>query len=105
MLDLTFSAEQDMLREAVRGVLADACPLSVVRELEDDPTGYSIDLWRQLGQLDLIGLQLPEEYGGSGMTTLESVVLYEEFGRAITPSPHFVSAVLSGGALARSGSE
>jgi alkylation response protein AidB-like acyl-CoA dehydrogenase len=104
MLDLTFSPEQEMLRETVRGVVATTSPLSVVRELEDDPTGYSPELWKQLGHLDLIGLQLPEEYGGSGMTTLETVVLYEEFGRAIAPSPHFVSSVLSGGALARSGS-
>jgi len=104
MLDLTFSPEQEMLRETVRGVVATTSPLSVVRELEDDPTGYSPELWKQLAHLDLIGLQLPEEYGGSGMTTLETVVLYEEFGRAIAPSPHFVSSVLSGGALARSGS-
>ena len=104
MLDLTFSPEQEMLRETVRGVVATTSPLSVVRELEDDPTGYSVELWKQLAALDLIGLQLPEEYGGSGMTTLETVVLYEEFGRAVAPSPHFVSSILSGGALARSGS-
>jgi alkylation response protein AidB-like acyl-CoA dehydrogenase len=104
MLDLTFSPEQEMLRETVRGVVATTSPLSVVRELEDDPTGYSPELWKQLAHLDLIGLQLPEEYGGSGMTTLETVVLYEEFGRAIAPSPHFVSSILCGGSLARSGS-
>lgn len=104
MLDLEFTAEQEMLRETVRGVCATASPLSVVRELEDDPTGYSSDLWKQLGHLDLIGLQLPEEYGGSGMTALEGVVVYEELGRALAPSPHFVSAVLSGGALVRAGS-
>jgi alkylation response protein AidB-like acyl-CoA dehydrogenase len=105
MLDLTFSPEQEMLRETVRGVVATTSPLSVVRELEDDPTGYSPELWKQLAHLDLIGLQLPEEFGGSGMTTLETVVLYEEFGRAIAPSPHFVSSILSGGALTRSGSQ
>jgi len=104
MLDLTFSPEQEMLRETVRGVVATTSPLSVVRELEDDPTGYSAELWKQLAHLDLIGLQLPEEFGGSGMTTLETVVVYEEFGRALAPSPHFVSSILSGGALARSGS-
>ena len=76
-----------------------------MRELEDDPIGYSPELWKQLAHLDLIGLQLPEEYGGSGMSTLETVVLYEEFGRAIAPSPHFVSSILCGGALARSGSD
>jgi len=85
-------------------VVTTTSPLSVVRELEDDPTGYSAELWKQLAHLDLIGLQLPEEFGGSGMTTLETVVVYEEFGRALAPSPHFVSSILSGGALARSGS-
>jgi alkylation response protein AidB-like acyl-CoA dehydrogenase len=104
MLDLKFSAEQEMLRETVRGVCATTTPLSVVRELEDDAVGYSPDLWKQLAHLDLIGLQLPEEYGGSGMSALESVVLYEEFGRSLAPSPHFVSSILSGGALARAGS-
>ncbi len=105
MLDLKFTAEQEMLRETVRGVCATTSPLSVVRELEDDPIGYSPELWKQLAHLDLIGLQLPEAYGGSGMTALESVVLYEEFGRSLAPSPHFVSSILSGGALARAGSE
>ena len=105
MLDLKFSAEQEMLRETVRGVCATTCPLSVVRELEDDPVGYSPELWKQLAHLDLIGLQLPEEYGGSGMTTLENVILYEEFGRSLAPSPHFVSSVLCGGALVRAGTD
>ncbi|MGO8870798.1 MAG: acyl-CoA dehydrogenase family protein [Acidimicrobiales bacterium] len=104
MLDLEFTAEQEMLRETVRGVCATSSPLPVVRELEDDPVGYSPDLWKQLAHLDLIGLQLPEEYGGSGMTTLESTVVYEEFGRSLAPSPHFVSSILSGGVLATSGS-
>jgi alkylation response protein AidB-like acyl-CoA dehydrogenase len=105
MLDLQFSPEQEMLRETVRGVCASTSPLSVVRELEDDPIGYSPDLWKQLAHLDLIGLQLPEEFGGSGMSTIEGVVVYEEFGRSLAPSPHFVSSILSGGALARAGSQ
>jgi alkylation response protein AidB-like acyl-CoA dehydrogenase len=105
VLDLDFGPEQEMLRETVRGVVATACPLRTVRELEDDPVGYSFDLWAQLGKLDLIGLLLPEEYGGSAMSLLEGVVLYEELGRALAPTPHFVSAVLGGGALARAGSD
>jgi alkylation response protein AidB-like acyl-CoA dehydrogenase len=104
VLDLEFSPEQDMLRETVRKVCATASPLSVVRELEDDPVGYSTDLWKQMAELDLIGLLLPEEHGGSGMGALEGVVLYEELGRALAPTPHFASAVLCGGALARAGS-
>jgi alkylation response protein AidB-like acyl-CoA dehydrogenase len=39
------------------------------------------------------------------MTLIEGVVLYEELGRSLAPTPHFVSAVLCGGALARAGSD
>jgi alkylation response protein AidB-like acyl-CoA dehydrogenase len=105
VLDLDFDAEQEMLRDTVRGVCATHSPLSVVRQLEDDPTGYPTELWKQLGKLDLIGILLPEEYGGAGMTLIEGVVLYEELGRSLAPTPHFVSAVLCGGALARAGSD
>ena len=105
MLNLDFSPEQEMLRTSLRGLLASTCPISAVRELEDDPVGYSPLVWKQLAELDLIGLLLPEAYGGSGMTALEGVVLYEELGRSLAPVPHFVSTVLGGGALAMAGDE
>ena len=104
MLDLEFDQEQELLRQTVRDVLARHCPLAVVRQMEDDPVGYPASLWSQLGELDLIGLLLPEEYGGSAMSLLEGVALYEELGRTLAPTPHFVSAVMSGGVLAAAGS-
>jgi alkylation response protein AidB-like acyl-CoA dehydrogenase len=105
MLDLDFTEEQDMLREMVRGVCADLAPLERVRELEDDPDGIARDLWGQLGELGVNGLMLPEEFGGSGMTLLEGVVVYEELGRSLAPVPHFVSCVLSAGAVLAAGSD
>ena len=105
MLDLDFSPEQEMLRDSLRSLLADACPLQTVRALEDDPVGFAPELWAQLGKLDLIGLLLPEAHGGSGMSLVEGVVLYEELGRSLAPTPHFVSAVLAGGVLAAAGSD
>ena len=86
-------------------MLDDHCPLDVVRQMEDDPFGYPPELWSRLGQLDLIGLLLPERWGGSAMSLLEGVALYEELGRALAPVPHFASAVLSAGALVAAGSE
>jgi alkylation response protein AidB-like acyl-CoA dehydrogenase len=105
VLDLDFSQEQELLRQTVRDLLARHCPLSVVREMEDDPVGYPPELWRQMGELDLIGLMLPEEHGGSGMTLVEGAALYQELGRALAPVPHFVSAVLCGGVIASAGSK
>lgn len=105
MLDLDFDQEQELLRQTVRDVLGRYCPLDVVRQMEDDVVGYPVPLWEQLGELDLIGLLVPEEYGGSGMSLIEGVALYEELGRALAPTPHFVSAVMSGGVLAGAGSD
>jgi alkylation response protein AidB-like acyl-CoA dehydrogenase len=104
-MDLDFTEEQQMLRETVRGLCDQLAPFPVVRKMEDDPVGYPSELWKEMGALGLIGLTLPEEHGGSGLTALEAAIMYEELGRALTPSPHFVSAVMSAGALLRAGSD
>jgi alkylation response protein AidB-like acyl-CoA dehydrogenase len=104
-MDLDFTEEQRMLRETTRGVCAQYAPLAVVRAMEDDPTGYPTDLWRQMGTLGLTGLMLPERHGGGGQTVLEGAIVYEELGRGLAPAPHFVSAVLAGGVMAHAGSE
>src|SRR5579862_7501273 len=71
--------------------------------MEDDPVGYPPELWAQLGELGLLGMSLPEEHGGSGMNAVDGAVVYMELGRALAPSPHFVSCVASAGALLRGG--
>ena len=104
-MDLDFSEEQQMLREMVRGVFSEYAPIETVRELEDDPKGYPDELWKQLAELDLLGLTIPEAFGGSEQGMLEAAIVYEEIGRSLAPSPHYVSCVLSAGALLRGGSE
>lgn len=105
MLNLDFTEEQDMLREMVRGLLGQYASNESIRALEDDPVGYSPELWSQLVELDLLGLLLPAQYGGSEMSMLEGVIVYEEIGRSLAPTPHLVSCVASAGALVRAGSE
>ena len=105
MLDLDFTPEQDMLRAMVRGLCTEHAPLSLVRSLEDDPVGIAADLWKRLAAADLCGLLVPAEHGGAGMTTLDGAVVYEELGRALAPTPHFVSCVVSAGALVAGGTD
>jgi len=104
-MDLDLNEEQEMLREMVRGVCSSYANLETVREVEDDPIGFPAELWKQMAALDLIGLMIPAEYGGSEMSALEGAVVYMELGRALAPSPHFVSAVMGAGVLLRAGSD
>ena len=102
-MDLDFTPEQDMLRDVVRGLTGAPAVVESVRGLEDDPVGYSPDLWNQFAKADLIGLMIDEAHGGSGMGLLEAVVVYEELGRSLAPTPLFVSAALAAGVIGRAG--
>ncbi len=102
-MDLDFTEEQILLRDTVRELCAKHVGLDIVRALENDPGEYPAEFWRQLGRLGLHGLRLPEEHGGTAMTLLDAALVYGELGRALAPSPHFVSTVLVGGVLSAAG--
>ncbi len=105
MLNLDFTEEQDMLRDMVRGLCSQYASTEAIREAEDDATGYSTGMWDQLAELGMVGLLIPEEHGGAGSSIVDGVVLYEELGRALAPTPHLESTVLAAGALLRAGSD
>ena len=96
-MDLELTEEQQLLRETVRGLCARHAGLDVVRQLENDPVGYPEKFWLQLGEAGLLDV--------SELSTLDAVVMYQELGRALAPSPHFVSSVVSAGVLRGAGSE
>lgn len=104
-MDLEFTEEQDMLRAALRELLEQHSSPDDVRALEDTPHGYSEQLWRELAAMDLVGLTLPGQYGGSGMGALETVVLYEELGRALATTPHLTTAIVGAGLLLAGGTD
>lgn len=104
-MDLDLTEEQELLRETVRRVCAEHAPLEVVRKLEDDPTGYPPAFWKQLAETGVTGVLIPESFGGSGLGLLDAAIVYEELGRALSPSPHFASAVMGAGVLQAAGSE
>ena len=104
-MNLELTEEQRMLGESLRRMLGDRSPPKVVRQMESDPQGYPDELWKSMADMGLPGLNIDEKYGGLSSGSLETTIVYEEFGRALCPSPHFVSSVLAAGVIARAGSE
>jgi alkylation response protein AidB-like acyl-CoA dehydrogenase len=104
-MNLDFTDEQRALRDLVRGVCAELSPTRVVRAMEDDPRGWPEPLWKKLGETGVLGVLVPEAYGGAGQGRLEAAIVFEELGRALAPTPAFVSSVVCASALLVAGSE
>jgi len=104
-MDLEFSEEQQAIADMTRSLLEELSSVEIVRQMEDDPRGYPEALWKQMAESGLIGVLVPESYGGGGLTLLEAALIYEEIGRAMAPVPHFVSGVLCAGLLLDAGSD
>lgn len=94
-MDLGFTEQQDLLKNAARDFLETECPEQLVRDMEEDEQGYSPALWSKMAEQGWQGLLIPEEHGGAGFDFLDLCVLLEEFGRALVPGP-FMSTVLGG---------
>ena len=104
-MDFALSEEQEMLKKMARDFLENECPKSLVREMEDDEKGYSPELWKKMADLGWMGLVLPEEHGGEGLTFLDLAVLIEEMGRALVPGPYLSTVVYCGLPILAAGTE
>ena len=105
-VNFAFSEEQEELRRSIRRFLEDKSPESEVRRLMETPGGYEPAVWGQMGQqLGLQGLAIPEDYGGSGFSQVELVVVFEEMGRALLAAPYFSTVALAANALLSCGDE
>lgn len=104
-MDLAYTEQQKIIMTAARDFLTSQCPKPLVREMEEDNRGYSPELWRQMAAMGWLGIIFPEEYGGGGGSFLDLVVLLEEMGRALLPSPFIPTVVLSGLSILEAGSE
>ena len=103
-MDFGFSEEQEMLRQSARSLLERECPPAHVRQMMEDERGYSPELWRKMAGLGWLGLVLPEEHGGAGLNYVDLVVLAEEMGRVLLPSP-FIWTLMFAEAVSRAGSD
>src|ERR1700676_3074136 len=105
-VNFAFSEEQEELRKSVRRFLDDKSPETEVRRLMETEEGYDPAVWSQMAQqLGLQGLAIPEEFGGSGYSYVELIVVLEEMGRSLLCAPYFSTVALAANALLVSGDD
>jgi alkylation response protein AidB-like acyl-CoA dehydrogenase len=103
-MDFDFNDEQREIKSTARDFLASRFKPEKVRELAASETPYDDDIWRQMCELGWPGIAISEEYGGLGLGAVELVILQEESGYALAPSP-LISNAYAGAVIQVAGSE
>ena len=105
-MDFSYTDEQEAIGELARQLFVDNISLDGLRALEKaDGPRFSPELFRILGEAGLLGIAIPEEFGGGGLGFLEVSLILEELGRAVAPVPLYEALVLGALPLVAFGNE
>jgi alkylation response protein AidB-like acyl-CoA dehydrogenase len=103
-MDFDFNDEQREIKSTAREFLAARFKPENVRELAESGSPYDEEIWKEMCELGWPGIAISEEYGGQGLGAVELVILQEELGYAIAPSP-FISNAYAGLVIEQAGSD
>jgi alkylation response protein AidB-like acyl-CoA dehydrogenase len=83
-----------MLESTIDGFLKERVPISRVRELRDESCPNDREVWKELAELGVTGILIPEAQGGIEFTLLDAALVSQALGYAVTPTPFLTSGVM-----------
>ncbi|MBT4888548.1 MAG: pimeloyl-CoA dehydrogenase small subunit, partial [Rhodospirillales bacterium] len=100
-MEFTFTEEQTLLRDTVDRFVRDALPFEKRQAIIDHYPGYSDDHWHTLAELGVLALPVSEDSGGLGGGGVETMLVMEQMGKSLLPSPYVPSILLGASILDR----
>jgi len=104
-MDFEFSEEQDALRDLARDLFQRESPPSRLRELWQQEEPRDDKVWRTIAEAGLLGITVPEEFGGLGGDEVDLALVLEEAGRAALPEPLLETVAIAAPAIAEGGTD
>ncbi len=84
-MDFTFSEREELLQKSVREYAGKEIPPRM--EAMEETGEFPVDLLSGMGQMGILGVITPPEYGGNGLGHLARVIVLEELGRVCPAIP------------------
>jgi len=105
-MEFSFSDEQQAMVDLAKQIFSDGATLDRMKALEQSD-GHRFDeaLWKELASSGLLGVAIPEAYGGAELGFMELAGIIEQLGAAVAPVPFIETAVLGALPIAEFGSE
>jgi alkylation response protein AidB-like acyl-CoA dehydrogenase len=104
-MEFGLSSEQKLLSETVRRFVEQQVPLDRVRQIAAERSGFDQAIWQGLADLGVLGIIVPEEYGGAGLSFFDAALVQEHLGWAVTPAPYSSTALMAPLAIMLGGSD
>ena len=104
-MNFLFDDDQNMLRDAAKKLLRDNATFESAHQHMDRESDYDKGLWKLMIDNGWLGIAVPEEYGGSGMTYLDLAVVAEELGYHYAHTPFSASIFGAVEAIITAGTE
>jgi len=98
-VDFRYSEEQLALQDTLQRCLARHYGFEQRRALSRSAAGHSPHAWRELAELGVLALPLPEQAGGFGGSGVDVMLVMEECGRVLALEPYMSTVVLGAGIL------
>ena len=79
-MDFSLSDEQRALQDTVRRFAQNELP-DIAREIEQNDEAAGPEVMKRFADMGLLGMNLPEAYGGGGLSHFDAVLALEEIGK------------------------
>ena len=94
-MDLSLTETQEEFKKVAEDFVKAEVPAHQMTQWYKNKQTFRPELVKKAADIGWLGMMLPEEYGGSGVSTMDCAVVFEALGHGPVPGPLFTSGVLS----------
>ncbi|MCH9671511.1 MAG: acyl-CoA dehydrogenase family protein [Gammaproteobacteria bacterium] len=96
-----FTDEQKLLQESVERFAENEYPFETRRSISQSGDGFSAEHWKKFAELGWLGLGIDEQFGGLGGTPVETSIVMEGLGHALSVEPYTTTLSLCASIMGR----